>query len=400
MHSGRSNHVVGRPAAIARTAGFATGLLVAISLLFPRWGVADDALTRVTFTGADKETRTVSGKILVEAVDRGILVLGRDGRLWNITPEQLQSREQSGGNFKPFSSEELGQRLKAEFGDEFEIVTTKHYVICTSAGKQYAVWCGTLFERLMSKFLTHWRTKKLGLREPPAPLTAIVFANERQFADFAAKDAGADATDAKGYYSIRTNRIVLYDLTADGDSRPARTIADINRKVEASLFNVATVVHEATHQIAFNTGLHTRYADNPMWLTEGMALYFETPDLKSRTGWKTAGKVNRSRLRQFQDFVRNRRKSDSLSRLLADNQRFSDAKQIEDAYAEAWAFTYFLIKTKRRRYVAYLQHISQKPQLNWDTPQERLTEFKAVFGEDLGKLDRQFLRFMRRLRPR
>ena len=48
-----------------------------------------------------------------------------------------------------------------------------------------------------------------------------------------------------------------------------------------------TVIHEATHQIAFNCGLHTRYADNPLWLTEGMALYFETPDLRSRSGWRT-----------------------------------------------------------------------------------------------------------------
>src|SRR5213076_2929676 len=99
-------------------------------------------------------------------------------------------------------------------------------------------------------------------------------------------------------YSIQSNRIVLYDLTAGPDSRPAKTLDDITRKIGQSPFNVATVVHEATHQIAFNSGLHTRQADNPLWLTEGMAMYFETPDLSSKSGWKTVGVLNDLRLRK------------------------------------------------------------------------------------------------------
>ncbi|MFN9752880.1 MAG: DUF1570 domain-containing protein [Planctomycetota bacterium] len=29
------------------------------------------------------------------------------------------------------------------------------------------------------------------------------------------------------------------------------------------------MVHEATHQIAFNTGIHSRFAPMPRWFTEG-----------------------------------------------------------------------------------------------------------------------------------
>ena len=190
---------------------------------------------------------------------------------------------------------------------------------------------------------------------------------------------------------------MLYDLTAETGGRPATTVAELNEKIGASPFNVATVIHEATHQIAFNCGLHTRYADNPLWLTEGLAMYFETPDLRSRTGWRTIGRSNPFRLAQFRDYARNRRKSDALATLLAVNGRFTEADQAADAYAEAWAFSYFLIKTKRQLYTDYLHRLSAKKPLVFDDPEERLAEFKAVFGDDVERLDREFLRYLERL---
>jgi len=41
-----------------------------------------------------------------------------------------------------------------------------------------------------------------------------------------------------------------------------------------ALQTVSTIVHEATHQIAFNCGLHTRLSDCPVWFSEGIAMYF------------------------------------------------------------------------------------------------------------------------------
>ena len=182
-------------------------------------------------------------------------------------------------------------------------------------------------------------------------------------------------------------------------SRP-RTPHEFNTRLATSAFNVATIVHEATHQIAFNTGMHTRYADNPLWLTEGMAMYFETPDLKSKTGWRTAGKVNRVRNRRFREFLANGRGSDSLITLIQNDKRFTDGNTIADAYAEAWALSHYLIRTKRSAYLKYLERISSKPRLIWDKPEQRIEEFKAAFGDDLEKLDRNFLRYMKRLRVR
>ena len=76
-------------------------------------------------------------------------------------------------------------------------------------------------------------------------------------------------------------------------------MAEIKRRTAASAFNMATIVHEATHQIAFNSGLHVRFADNPLWLTEGMAMYFEGPDPDGGYDWKAIGELNRPRYDRF-----------------------------------------------------------------------------------------------------
>ena len=88
--------------------------------------------------------------------------------------------------------------------------------------------------------------------------------------------------------------------------RHGNTAGQINQILAQpeALRAVSTIVHEATHQIAFNCGLHTRLSDCPRWLSEGIAMYlFETPDLSSPKGWKSIGCVNQLRLEQFAKYL-------------------------------------------------------------------------------------------------
>ena len=343
-------------------------------------------LHRVTWTDAKSETRTIAGRVLLEAQDGGLLLEARDGRLWNVTPKQLQKHERTDTEFRPLSAEELGQQLSrdvAELGitTPTQVVVTKHYVICSTAGRKYAEWCGSLFERLHDAFQAYWKAAGLELREPEFPLPAIVLKDHAQFTEFATKHDRPDAAQSPGYFSEPTNRIILFDLTAGPNSAPAQTAADIQRKIAASPFNVATTVHEATHQIAFNSGLHTRYADNPRWLTEGMAMFFEVPDLESRTGWKTIGRVNVPRRKEFRETSRTPRDAISLAELICADDSFLQPNKSRAAYAESWALTFFLLKTRRDDVVSYLKTIQRKPRLIADSPDVRLREFEAAFGE-------------------
>ena len=106
--------------------------------------------------------------------------------------------------------------------------------------------------------------------------------------------------------------------------------------------------------------------------------------------------MNRPRLEQFQQYAA-ARPANSLETLLRDDARFTDPKQSLDAYAEAWALTYFLINKHPKDYVAYLAMLSKKKPLLQDGPDKRLEEFRQTFGE-LRSLDAEFLRYMGRLR--
>lgn len=127
-------------------------------------------------------------------------------------------------------------------------------------------------------------------------------------------------------------------------------------------------------------------------------MYFETPDLKSRRGWQTIGRLNRNRKSQFLDFVAKRRKPDSLASLIGSDARFREPDSQVDAYGEAWALSYFLIRTKPRQYSAWLKQIAEKPPLQFDSPEERLSLFRSEFGEDISGLDKKMLAWIRRQR--
>lgn len=379
--------------------------LCAVLLTFVAVGVrearCDDALVRIRFTDSKDTKRDIEGKIVVTAQDGGVLLLGRDGRLWNITPNRLESREETGKTFAPMTADELSRDLLKEVEGNFKIVQTPHYVIATVADGEYAEWCGDIFESLLKSFADFWKGKKVELHEPEFPLVAIILPNRASFSEFAFRDAGEQARASHGYYSVPTNRMILYDLTADLPAPTGKRPIDIRTRLESAAYNVATVVHEATHQIAFNSGMHTRLADNPLWLTEGMAMYCETPDFKSKTGWKTIGALNKKRLSDFQNFVRQRRKGDSLKTLVSDSRRFAADPQLTgETYSEAWALTYFLIKTEPEKYAEYLRKVAAKEPLMFDKPEVRLREFQEVFAEDLAKFDQQFLNYIRKLRAR
>lgn len=366
------------------------------------WPRAASAMEHVVLKRDGREIE-ISGRLLVTAEDGGVMILSPNGVLWRVSPEEIVNRASDDKPMQPLSQEQLGEQLLEELPPGFELHYTQHYVICHNTSKAYAQWCGALFERLYKAFTNFWSRKGFDLHEPEIPLAALVFADRDSYARFQSRELGEAAARIIGYYSYDTNRISMYDLTGaealrrSGDKRGSST--DINRilaRPEAERL-VATIIHEATHQIAFNCGLQTRHADIPRWLSEGLAIYFETPDLSSSKGWRTIGAVNQVRLAGFRKYVQRGRPADSLVSLVASDQRMLDPNLADDAYGEAWALNYFLIRQHPKQYLDYLKQLSAKQPLIWDEPAERLQEFKQAFG-DLDQLDAEFLRHIGKVR--
>lgn len=351
----------------------------------------------------DGQRQNLSGQVVVTARDGGLLLLSADGTLWSIEPEQIVSRTQDAEIFQPLPREALARQMLRELPPGFETYSTHHYLICYNTSREYAAWCGALFERLYKGFTNYWTRKGMKLQEPEFPLVAVVFNSAQAYAQYSEKELGKAGGSIVGYYSLRTNRITMYDLTgadslrAPGDRRGSS--AQINLMLSRPEVEqlVATIIHEATHQIAFNSGLQTRFADIPLWVSEGLAVYFETPDLQSSKGWRTIGAVNANRLARFREYLP-QRPSGSLTSLVMDDKRIRDTRTALDAYAEAWALNYYLLHHHSRKYLAYLEQLSTKKPLVWDKPTDRLQEFRAAFGDDLEALDADFVRQMQKLR--
>lgn len=380
------------------------GLAISAAIALAWSASCADAMDHIERT-KDGKTLQLSGKVVAEAEDGGVLLLTPDGTLWPLQPDEIAKRRQDDEPFKALSREAMIARLQAEMPSSFKIHTTANYIICYNTSATYAQWCGALYERLYRGFRNYWEKRGIELTDPVLPLVALVFDGKESYLRHVRPELGEAANSIVGFYSPMSNRVSMYDLTGVEEVRRltgdrSRSLAHINQilsQPEAGA-NVATIVHEATHQLAYNCGLQTRLADNPLWVSEGLAVYFETPDIKNSKGWSSIGALNRNRLVQFRKYLLNR-PADSLATLLRDDKRFREPTQALDAYAEAWALNYFLLKTRGDDYSAYLRELSDKPAAVYDSPAERLAEFRRFLGEDLEKLDAEFVRYFKKLSP-
>ncbi|MAR12010.1 MAG: hypothetical protein CL681_18845 [Blastopirellula sp.] len=374
--------------------------VVLLTALF--WLNVCAAMEQVTLSRDGKNVH-LSGKVLVEAQDGGVLLMDREGVLWTAQPDEIVKRIADDQPFAPLGSDVLKASLLQQLGGDFRFHQTAHYLIAYNTSQAYAEWCGSLYERLYRAFHNYWEKRGVTLVESEVPLIALVFDGKVSYGKYARTELGETTSSVIGYYSLRTNRVAMYDLTRTDSLRERNprisSAAHVNRILSqpGGERTVATIIHEATHQLAYNCGMHDRSASIPLWLSEGMAIYFETPDLKSSSGWRRIGSINRVRLAGFRQYLRTR-PADSLLTLLASDLRLRQTRTAADGYAEAWALSYYLINRHQKAYAKYIQTLAAKKPLQVDTPEERVAEFQAAFGEDLQKLDQDFLRYMQRLR--
>ncbi len=99
--------------------------------------------------------------------------------------------------------------------------------------------------------------------------------------------------------------------------------------------------HETTHAY-----LHTSLPDLPLWLDEGLAEYFETP--AEQGGWNAPHAELLLHERQAGHWRPDLRRLELLA---------SSGDMTQRDYAEAWAWTYWLLHTTPQRRALLLQHL-------------------------------------------
>lgn len=353
---------------------------------------------------SENQPKVITGELVACNPNEGHLFLDADGLLTAVTPSELRRLEElpTSETLVPTSSKELAAKTLLLMPQGSKSIITDHFVVCYNTSDAYARWNASLYERLYKGFYRFWKEKGFELAPPRFPLVAVVFENKDGYIKHASSEFDG-AENTIGYYHQANNRLASYDLTGIEGILPPNAQVGREELINQILSRpqaertVATIVHEACHQIAFNSGLQVRLGDSPLWLSEGLAMFFESPDPNSANGWGGTGKVNRHNLAVFAKYTSNR-PEDSLEQLLLNDDRLRAGDTLTNAYAESWALTYFLLKSKPKQFVNYMKQLKLKSPGNPSTSKERIELFQDCFGNDLTKIDRDLILFIRKVR--
>ena len=331
-------------------------------------------------------------------------MMDQSGMLAEIPLKEVTSFRRVATEFQKLPLAKMKLQLEKEFGSLFEVISTRHYLVCAPRGKAKAY--GGVFEDLYQSFSHYFSLRGYQVKSPEFLMVTIVFPDRAQFYKYCKKDRVRASQGLLGYYHPYTNRTALFDQSTatksagfeaerDGNDHAFSRLSTGGKNLTEALRD--TMIHEATHQVAFNTGLHSRVGENPRWVVEGLATTFESDDLRAHTGGrgKAITRINRNRLLWFANYSQKRRKKDSLQSFVREDDLFQSATF--DAYAEAWALTFFLVETQPARYARYLKKISQRDPLKQYSAESREQDFKEAFKTNLKTLEVDYLEFIDQL---
>jgi len=147
-----------------------------------------------------------------------------------------------------------------------------------------------------------------------------------------------------------------------------------------------------------NSGLQQRFADFPVWYSEGLSLYFEPPSERSAVLWSRPGQVSPRHHPEFVRLVRDETLPVPLSDLLVNDSAFQSADAAVAAYAESWGLVSYLVKKKPLEFAEYARRLQRLQPLQAVTGSARQQMFTEAIGETPAELSGRLIPWVRRLR--
>ncbi len=304
---------------------------------------------------------------------------------------------------------------------QFHFAKVPPYSVVTDAPYADVERTMRLLTQLREQFERHFAAL-IRPGHPPQNIQIVFFSTEEPFRAYARKVAPGLVGSA-GFYSASENRLVLlnqlgtqqYAKVQDGlaqrrralESRPdidpddrhqaSTRLATLKSEMtyEAKAMTERLVHHEGAHQLFAAYGIQSRYGVEPTWLGEGLAQYCEPGEIGAYH-FALAERLTKAR---------DDRRLLPLKTLL--NHRdvagfFSLGDQnVEAAYAESWALTYFLMQGSHRvkffDYIKSLRDISTDAAAIAAYKAEPETVLFSALGTDFKSLETQWLEFVTRL---
>ncbi len=284
---------------------------------------------------------------------------------------------------------------------------SKHFLAVGNTSDEYIEERLSDCETMYTQFFQHFRRKGFPVREPGGKLLAAIFASQTGFEACLGQPMSSAIT---GIYHKLNNRLVVYDYARNraflaGKNRLEEQFKDapytlrrqvavneVNRRARTvrNDANIGTIMHEVSHQLAFNGGLLNREGDAGLWLVEGLACYCEA----TRKGeWLGIGEPNPQRLANLARVLEAKGALIPLRELVRSDDWLRGQGPISRGllgYAQSWALVRMLIEEQPQAMRRYLALIYPRR-----TPEHRLTDFAQVFGSDLDRLEKHYRQYVR-----
>ncbi len=280
-----------------------------------------------------------------------------------------------------------------------------------------------LLEDVYETFMFLFVVEGIDIEIPRERLQVVLFRENQDYLDFT-KSLNPVLASAVGFWDPVRNVSVFYDNATDDlyktiqglmeelqekkeqavrtRSRSAKTIVRNANTLQVMFAaaqersDIKVVTHEATHQLAGNTGLLPRHVRIPSWAHEGLATYFEAP---AEATWSGVGAVNKNRLDMYRALAEDEEHS-NIDFIVTD-QIFMLAGSHNaklHAYGQAWALTHFLMENYFEQLVKYYALLAQMPPDVTLNPDVLLELFDRAFGEDRKQMTLQWRAYMRGLK--
>jgi hypothetical protein len=313
-------------------------------------------------------------------VANDVVVIGRDGWMHSLNKGNPKARFRPlEGAYSPVPVTELRNQLRSEFGRNFDVVTTKNFLVVQPKGRGDR-W-PKMFEQSHRGFTDYMGKRGVNVRKGRFPMVAIVLPDQQaMYREF--KKLKIDVSRVAGVYSGESNRVMTHD---------GGRISQIG----------ATVRHEAAHQSAFNSGIHSRVNDTPRWITEGVGQMFEPLGMTAtRSGSQLSDRVNGESLVYLKRTFKNKhddRFSGAVLDLIGGDMLFKNNLKVEEAYAVSWAMMFYLAERQPKEFAKLLNHTASRPPFQPYTRKSRIKDFERVVGVEVFDFSKRVMWFLKTL---
>ena len=305
------------------------------------------------------------------------MLMRSDGSIQRIRNTDIVQQVILNDRFHSIERNELAQQLRAEFGKNYLVKSNLPYLI-VARSEHMEAW-SKRFLSLFHAFKHYCVTHTIPTREIEFPLVAVVFGSRSEFLRYANASGTKIPEHCTGYYFSDSNRILLYESTDTSTKETQNTIC-----------------HEATHQLAFNMGLHQRRASTPLWLVEGLATMFESPSLSGLQSREGKSRWPASRQATWQTLSK---RPESVQRMITGliHNDLAFESDFQNAYTVAWAMTAYLSQRNSQQFGPYLYSVGNLPPFQDYQSAKRVADFQSAFGKDTRLLTNKITKFLESL---